>query len=202
MSGGRCWLREHGYLRTEDLREAGFDPKRLVDYEQRGMAERVSYGVYRMNAIPTDELDGCTRTRSSSTSGLHDSRHTALSHWLDAGISMDEVSKYMGHAYITITIDRYGHLLPGGKAEAAEPPQRIRRAPPLGSPPMTDEELDQPILSRLRSRREQHDQHRVQRTWRPRSTSPSPAWTPACSRSPVRAESKSPPAMPGRWMIA
>jgi hypothetical protein len=26
----------------------------------------------------------------------------------------------MGHASITITIDRYGHLLPGGEAEAAE----------------------------------------------------------------------------------
>ena len=48
---------QHGYLRTEDLREAGFDPKRLVDYEQRGVAERVSYGVYRMNAIPANELD-------------------------------------------------------------------------------------------------------------------------------------------------
>lgn len=38
---------------------------------------------------------------------------------LDAGISIDKVSKMMGHASITITIDRYGHLLPGGEAEAA-----------------------------------------------------------------------------------
>ncbi|MGA9313211.1 MAG: site-specific integrase [Solirubrobacteraceae bacterium] len=52
--------------------------------------------------------------------GLHDSRHTAVSHWLDAGIPIDKVSKYMGHASITITIDRYAHLLPGGEAEAAE----------------------------------------------------------------------------------
>jgi predicted transcriptional regulator of viral defense system len=48
---------QHGYLRTEDVREAGFDPKRLVDYERRGVAERVAYGVYRMNAIPPDELE-------------------------------------------------------------------------------------------------------------------------------------------------
>ena len=46
---------QHGYLRAEDVREAGFDPKRLVDYERRGVAERVAYGVYRMNAIPADE---------------------------------------------------------------------------------------------------------------------------------------------------
>lgn len=52
--------------------------------------------------------------------GLHECRHTAVSHMLDAGIGIDKVSKYMGHASITITIDRYGHLLPGGEAEAAE----------------------------------------------------------------------------------
>jgi hypothetical protein len=52
--------------------------------------------------------------------GLNDSRHTAVSHMLDAGITIDKVSKFMGHASITVTIDRYGHLLPGGEAEAAE----------------------------------------------------------------------------------
>jgi hypothetical protein len=39
---------------------------------------------------------------------------------LDAGITIDKVSKLMGHTSITVTIDRYCHLLPGGKAEAAE----------------------------------------------------------------------------------
>jgi predicted transcriptional regulator of viral defense system len=48
---------QHGYLRTEDVRHAGVDPKRLVDYERRGIAERVAYGVYRMKGIPPDELD-------------------------------------------------------------------------------------------------------------------------------------------------
>ncbi len=48
---------QHGYLRAEDVREAGFDPKRLVDYERHGVAERVAYGVYRMKGIPPDELD-------------------------------------------------------------------------------------------------------------------------------------------------
>jgi integrase len=37
---------------------------------------------------------------------------------LDAGITIDKVSKFMGHASITITIDRYGHLLPGGETDA------------------------------------------------------------------------------------
>jgi predicted transcriptional regulator of viral defense system len=48
---------QHGYLRADGVRDAGFDPKRLVDYERRGVAERVAYGVYRMNAIPQDEFE-------------------------------------------------------------------------------------------------------------------------------------------------
>jgi integrase len=50
--------------------------------------------------------------------GLQECRHSAVSQMLDAGITIDKVSKFMGHASITITIDRYGHLLPGGEADA------------------------------------------------------------------------------------
>jgi hypothetical protein len=62
---------------------------------------------------------------------------------LDAGITIDKVSKFMGHASITVTIDRYGHLLPGGEAEAAEILNEYharrraytpRRGPPWGQP--------------------------------------------------------------------
>ncbi len=48
---------QHGYLRTADVRNAGFDPKRLVDYERRGLCERVAYGVYRLKTIPPDDLE-------------------------------------------------------------------------------------------------------------------------------------------------
>jgi integrase len=51
--------------------------------------------------------------------GLHEGRHTAVSHGLEAGIAIEKVSKFIGHTAITVTIDRYGHLLPGGEAEAA-----------------------------------------------------------------------------------
>ena len=50
--------------------------------------------------------------------GLHECRHTAVSQMLDAGISIYKVSKFIGHASIAITVDRYGHLLPEGEAEA------------------------------------------------------------------------------------
>jgi integrase len=66
-----------------------------------------------------DEEAAIPEERRLRPIGLHECRHTAVSQMLDAGISIDKVSKFMGHASITITIDRYGHLLPGGEAEAA-----------------------------------------------------------------------------------
>ena len=36
-----------------------------------------------------------------------------------AGVNAKALSTYMGHANIAITLDRYGHLMPGNEAEAA-----------------------------------------------------------------------------------
>ena len=36
-----------------------------------------------------------------------------------AGVNIKALSTYMGHASITITLDRYGHLFPGSEEEAA-----------------------------------------------------------------------------------
>jgi integrase len=44
---------------------------------------------------------------------LHECRHTYASLMLAAGVDMTKVSKWMGHSSITITVDRYGHLVPG-----------------------------------------------------------------------------------------
>jgi integrase len=51
--------------------------------------------------------------------GLHESRHTFASLMIGAGVNAKALSTYMGHASIGITLDRYGHLMPGNEAEAA-----------------------------------------------------------------------------------
>jgi hypothetical protein len=35
------------------------------------------------------------------------------------GVNAKALSTHMGHAMISITLDRYGHLMPGNEAEAA-----------------------------------------------------------------------------------
>jgi integrase len=36
-----------------------------------------------------------------------------------AGVNAKALSTYLGHASVTITYDRYGHLMPGNESEAA-----------------------------------------------------------------------------------
>ena len=50
---------------------------------------------------------------------LHECRHTFASLMIAAGVNAKALSTYMGHAAISITLDRYGHLMPGNEIEAA-----------------------------------------------------------------------------------
>jgi integrase len=59
--------------------------------------------------------------------GLHECRHTFASLMIAAGIRAErnpvaiakQLCTLMGHASITQTLDRYGHLCPGSEGEAA-----------------------------------------------------------------------------------
>ncbi len=51
---------------------------------------------------------------------LHSCRHTFASMMIAAGVNAKALSSYLGHTSITVTLDRYGHLMPGKEDEAAE----------------------------------------------------------------------------------
>jgi hypothetical protein len=38
---------------------------------------------------------------------------------VDAGVNAKALQVFMGHANIAVTLDRYGHLMPGAEGEAA-----------------------------------------------------------------------------------
>src|SRR5215207_582528 len=50
---------------------------------------------------------------------LHACRHGYASLMIAAGVNVKALSTFMGHANIRITLDQYGHLLPGAEDEAA-----------------------------------------------------------------------------------
>jgi integrase len=50
---------------------------------------------------------------------MHECRHTFASLMIAAGVNAKALSTYLGHATISITLDRYGHLWPGTAGVAA-----------------------------------------------------------------------------------
>jgi integrase len=50
---------------------------------------------------------------------LHECRHTYAGFMIAAGVNAKALQQYMGHSSITVTLDRYGHLMPGAEREAA-----------------------------------------------------------------------------------
>jgi integrase len=77
--------------------ESPFEPRKLTGHAD--------------NAWKAAELERIT---------LHECRHTYASLMIAAGVNAKALSTFMGHANISITLDRYGHLMPGSEAEAAE----------------------------------------------------------------------------------
>jgi integrase len=69
---------------------------------------------------------------------IHDLRHTFASHLIQNGESLAYVRDQMGHASITLTVDTYGHLVPGSNRAAVdrldEPSGRIPAASGEKSP--------------------------------------------------------------------
>lgn len=52
--------------------------------------------------------------------GLHEGRHTAASWFIAAGVNLKAISTFLGHSSINVTLDKYGHLLPGDEAAAGD----------------------------------------------------------------------------------
>jgi integrase len=65
------------------------------------------------NADKRWKAAGCERIT------MHEARHTFASLMIAAGVNAKALSTYMGHSTISITLDLYGHLMPGNEAEAA-----------------------------------------------------------------------------------
>lgn len=49
----------------------------------------------------------------------HELRHSYAAMMIAAGVNAKALQTFMGHAKITITLDQYGHLMPGSEEEAA-----------------------------------------------------------------------------------
>jgi integrase len=67
----------------------------------------------------TERADGAWKSASLQRITLHECRHTFASLMIAAGVNAKALKTFTDHASITITLDRYGHLMPGSATEAA-----------------------------------------------------------------------------------
>jgi integrase len=67
-----------------------------------------------------DRADTAWRAAGLERITPHECRHTFASIAIAAGVNIGTVSAALGHASVTITWDRYHHLMPGTMEQAAE----------------------------------------------------------------------------------
>jgi integrase len=88
-----------------------------------GRSEGLAFGRTATSPFDDDQIRGraarAWRDAGLAPLGMHEARHTFASLMIAAGVNAKALSTYMGHASVTITYDRYGHLMPGNEAEAA-----------------------------------------------------------------------------------
>jgi integrase len=116
-------LRDHLLDRRMDLVwERGFFFGRSADepFDRDGLRRRAKTAWGGVNAMERWHAEAHDRDpRLLQLLTPHDCRHTYASFMIAAEVNPKALSTYMGHANISITLDRYGHLFPGNEEEAA-----------------------------------------------------------------------------------
>jgi integrase len=135
---------ERGLIRVEqawDDKEGPIEPKSRAGRRRVPLAKplRSQLAAYRLRSEGSGEelvfgsgtnraIDSLRLTRRARKAwrkaglaqiGLHECRHTYAALMVAAGVNAKALSVYMGHSSITVTLDRYGHLMPGHEDEAA-----------------------------------------------------------------------------------
>ncbi len=95
----------------------------LVEHRLDVDGEGLVFGLGARPFNPSGVAKRVKRTWASAglePIGLHECRHTFASMMIDAGVNAKALSSYLGHSSVTITFDRYGHLMPGSESVAAD----------------------------------------------------------------------------------
>jgi integrase len=97
----------------------------LVDHLGRTGRSGDQLILGKADAIPfnrkglQDRADSAWKDADLERITPHECRHSFASLMIAPGVNAKALSTSMGHANISITLDRYGHLMPGSEEEAA-----------------------------------------------------------------------------------
>lgn len=126
--------------RSWDAREGAIDPKsragarstpiptvlrdELLKHKVRsGRRSGLAFGRTETQPFQPTSVQGraerAWRAAGLARITMHECRHTFASLMIAAGVNAKALSTFMGHSDIAITLNRYGHLMPGSEIEAA-----------------------------------------------------------------------------------
>ena len=136
---------EHVRNSSEGSRVSAEDGRRTVALEVNETIETLTTLLHRMEAVEAlrreARKDSAVAARQGCSTGnpglrqirLHDLRHTFALLLLQQGESVVNVKEQLGHASIQITVDTYGHLIPGANRNAVDRLDDEPAAPPFAS---------------------------------------------------------------------
>jgi len=107
-------LRRHYESQNEERKKAG------EAWNEHGLIFTSSVGTPIHFRNLTRDFKNLLKAAGLPGIRFHDLRHTAASLMLNHGIPVIVVSRRLGHAQPSITLNTYGHLIPGMQEEAAQ----------------------------------------------------------------------------------
>ena len=116
-------------LRTHKKAQAELKMRHRTTYQDHGLvfakeAEDLTTPEAQLGQ-PTKQLSAARFQRLVQAARVkpirfHGLRHTSATLLLQAGVPITVVSKRLGHSKVSMTLDRYAHVLPGTEADAAQ----------------------------------------------------------------------------------
>jgi integrase len=98
-----------------------------VDTLQRGWTEMPAWAFYTSTKRSFDDANlrngtwrPCLANAGLRHIRIHDLRHTYASLLIQQGESLAYIRDQLGHHSISLTVDTYGHLVPGGNRQAVD----------------------------------------------------------------------------------
>lgn len=68
------------------------------------------YNQFNQTTVTRIKNEACARANMRQIR-IHDFRHSHVANLIEAGVNIYKISKRLGHSSVTITMDRYGHLI-------------------------------------------------------------------------------------------
>ena len=119
-----CYIEPKSRAGTRSVPIAAILRDELLEHKLRSRREQgLVFGTGRETPFVSSTIWRRARTAWKKAKlnpiSLHEGRHTFASLMIAAGVNPKALSSYMGHASISTTLDRYGHLMPGNETQAA-----------------------------------------------------------------------------------